>query len=32
MSDEPIVKINLNTPDLVNDARSLFRFNNDSDI
>jgi molybdenum cofactor cytidylyltransferase len=31
MSDEPIVKINLNTPDLVNDARLLFRFNNDSD-
>lgn len=31
MSDDPIVKINLNTPDLVNDARLLFRFNNDSD-
>ena len=32
MSDEPIVKINLNTPDSVSGARSLFRFNNDSDI
>jgi len=32
MSHEPIVKLNLNTPDLVSDARSLFRFNNDSDL
>ena len=30
MSHEPIVKINLNTPDLVSDARLLFRLNNDS--
>ena len=32
MSYEPIVKLNLNTPDLVSDARSLFRLNNDSNL
>jgi molybdenum cofactor cytidylyltransferase len=30
MSHEPIVKINLNTPNLVSDARLLFKLNNDS--